>query len=316
VAVDDDLLLLQMIRVDGSIRDSMTLMKGAATVTTTSSTTSTTRVTTTTSSTTSTIRVTTTTSSTTTSTLPLATLHFAPVADAWVDANAPTKNFGTSTTMTADASPLRVIYLRFVVSGVGDRVVSGATLRLTVDSSSGANSASGGTAHRVPDPWQEATVTYRNRPAVDAGALASLGAVALKTVVTFDVTAAVSGDGVCSFAVDTSSKDDVRYLTREAKTGKPDLVVTLAPPPTTTTTSSTTSTSTTTSTTESTTSTTESTTSTTESTTSTTESTTSTTESTTSTTDPTSSSYPVGAPFIAPRYAAPILAASPAPSAA
>ncbi len=217
VAVDGEVLLLQMIRVDGAVRDSMTLVKGSTTVTGTTSTTTSTR------------RITTTTTSSTTTTLPSATLHFAPVADVWVDAKAPTANFGTSTTMTADKSPVRIIYLRFVVTGVGTDVVSQATLRLTVDSSSGADSASGGTLHRVGDTsWEENTVTYKNRPAIDTRALATRGAVALKKTISFDVGAAVAGDGNYSFALDTTSKDDVRYLTREAKSGKPDLVVTLA----------------------------------------------------------------------------------------
>jgi hypothetical protein len=39
----------------------------------------------------------------------------------------------------------------------------------------------------------------------------------------------VTGDGAYNFALDTTSSDGVRYRTRESTTGKPLLILTLAP---------------------------------------------------------------------------------------
>jgi hypothetical protein len=202
VAIDGDVLLLQMIRSNGSIRDEMPLVKGSASTTS---------------------------STTTTTTLPDQTLVFAPVADAYVDAKSSGAKLGGAKTMIVDASPARIAYLRFVVSGVGSRTVAQATLFLTVDSGSGADSPSAGTLHRVADTsWSESSITYKKRPALGE-VLASGGSVSRKQEVGFDATAAVSGDGTYSLALDTASQDDVRYLTREAKSGRPRLVLTLAP---------------------------------------------------------------------------------------
>ncbi len=248
-AIDGEVLLLQMIRKDGVVRDSMALVKGGPPdITITSTTTSTTRTT------------------STTTTLPSSTattLAFPAVADAYVSAAATTKNFGTSKTLTADAKPASIAYLRFTVTGVNGRPVTRVLLRLTVDSASGADAPSGGRVHRLTkkNAWQERTATYKNRPTFEVSALDTQGRVDSKQVVSFDVTEAVAGDGTYDFALDSTSSNDVRYLSREAATGGPQLVVTLAAPPSTTTTTSSTTTSTsestTTSTIESTTTTTE-----------------------------------------------------------
>jgi hypothetical protein len=171
-------------------------------------------------------RSTTTTTTSTTSTTMV--LSFAPDADTWVDAGSPKTKFGTKTTMSADASPIRVIYVRFAIAGVTSRHVAQAVLRLTVDSGSGADSKGGGSVHRISDTaWNERSVTYRTRPLVDGPTLATVGTVRLRQVVDFDVTAAVPGDGTYSFAIDSASTDVVRYLTREASRGAPRLVVTV-----------------------------------------------------------------------------------------
>ena len=167
--------------------------------------------------------------STTTTTLP-STLAFNAGADTYVDATAPTQIFGTTTTVKADHKPILQAFLRFTVSGVGSRTVTQALLHLTVGSSSGAASDSGGSIHQITDNgWSEATTNYDNRPAIDGPALATLGAVAVNQVVDFDVTAAVTGDGTYNFALDTLSTDGVQYRSRDASTGRPQLIVSLGP---------------------------------------------------------------------------------------
>src|SRR6185437_13923471 len=105
---------------------------------------------------------------------PATTLTFSSLADTYVDAGSTTTNFNTATQLRADASPVRIIYLRFAVTGVNGRPVDHARLRLEV---SGA-SPSGGVVHRISnDTWNEATVTYNTRPSLDGPAIATLGAV-------------------------------------------------------------------------------------------------------------------------------------------
>jgi hypothetical protein len=157
-----------------------------------------------------------------------AALVFLPAADTYVDASAPSTAFGTSTELVADAEPVREALLRFVVSGIAPFAVGQATLRLTAGTTSSAASIWGGTIHAISDDtWTEAT-TYGGRPLVDGPPLAAAGAVARSQVVDFDVSAAVTGDETYSFALASASEDGVKYRSREASTGRPQLIVTLA----------------------------------------------------------------------------------------
>src|SRR5438094_625717 len=64
---------------------------------------------------------------------PTATLTFNSTADTYVDSGSATTNFNSSTALRADASPTRIIYLRFAVSGLSGRQVQHARLRPGVD---------------------------------------------------------------------------------------------------------------------------------------------------------------------------------------
>ena len=162
-------------------------------------------------------------------------LVFPAVADTYVHAAGHWKRrtFGTDTTLRADAKPERISYLRFAVSGVGTDRISRAVLRLQVSTASGSDSRSGGTIRRISNTtWRETSVTYATRPALDGPALATAGRVARGAAVDFDVTAAVGGDGLYSFALTTGSDDEVVYTSRETRT-PPLLLLTLrGDPPT------------------------------------------------------------------------------------
>ena len=71
---------------------------------------------------------------------------FTTVADAYVAGDATTTNYGTSTTLRADASPDLNSYLRFDVQGLTGSVTS-ATLRIYANSAS----STGYTLHAVTD---------------------------------------------------------------------------------------------------------------------------------------------------------------------
>jgi hypothetical protein len=158
-------------------------------------------------------------------------MAFEAVADAYVDAKSPARNFGGSAKLLADASPERLFLLRFEVRGLGPFTVSEARLRLTVRPQTADGGPDGGRVHRVPaQSWSERGVTYATRPAVEGRMLDAAGAVVAGQVVDLDVSAAVAGEGVYDFAVVTSSTNGVAYRSRESVTGRPELVVTLGVP--------------------------------------------------------------------------------------
>src|SRR5207247_488452 len=106
-----------------------------------------------------------------------------------------------------------------------------AVLRLQVDATSGAESDSGGTLHTITDgTWQESTITFNNRPAVDGPTVASQGPVRLGQTVDFNVASAVTGDGTYNFALVNTSSDECDYRSREGGPA-PKLVVTVAGSP-------------------------------------------------------------------------------------
>ena len=76
--------------------------------------------------------------------------------------------------------------------------------------------------------WGETTVTWNTKPTIDGPVLSSLGAVALGSTVEFDITSAVH-DGTLCLGIDSLSTDNVRYASRDAAAGKPQVVITLAP---------------------------------------------------------------------------------------
>src|SRR5207249_301065 len=129
----------------------------------------------------------------------------------------------------------------------GPRRVSSAHLQLQVANVTNAQSVTGGVLHAITGcSWDERTVTWSTQPAIDGPVLAVLGAVAQGQTVDFDVTPAISGDGVYCFALDTISTDSALYSSREATVGTPQVAVNAVcpwgPAPTTTTTSTTTTT--------------------------------------------------------------------------
>jgi len=157
-------------------------------------------------------------------------LAFTPDADTYVHARARGRSFGTARRLWVSDAPARQSFLRFTVTGIGARAVGQAVLRLTVGPGRRAASSTGGRVRLVTDNgWTEARTTYNTRPAAGP-VLAQQGAVRAKQAVDFDVTAAVVGDGTYSFALDSPARDAVWYRSRQARSGRPELRVVLAPP--------------------------------------------------------------------------------------
>src|SRR4051794_37602279 len=86
---------------------------------------------------------------------------FTPVADAYVDAGNATKNFGSATALSVDASPVQESYLKFNLSGLTGNTVTSAKLRVYVSDN---GSVKGGSVAKMSNTsWAESTVTYNNR---------------------------------------------------------------------------------------------------------------------------------------------------------
>ena len=153
------------------------------------------------------------------------TLTFAPDADASIYAGSPTTNYGTSTRLETDNSPVKHFLIRFTVSGIGSKQVTSANLRLAcVD----ASPRGGDISLAASTPWDESTVTWNTAPAAGT-TISSLGAVAAGTTYQFDVSSAIHGDGTYTFRVTTPNADGADFTSRDGPIGsRPQLVVTVA----------------------------------------------------------------------------------------
>lgn len=146
-----------------------------------------------------------------------------PTDDAYVDASYPTTNFGTRSPLSVDANPVRHTFLKFSVTGTGGCPNAKATLRLFNVNPS----ADGGDVYAVADTsWTESTVTWNTQPALGAQ-LASLGPVASGTAYDVDVTPLITGDGVFSIGMTSTSTDGADYSSKETLTvsQRPSLTV-------------------------------------------------------------------------------------------
>ena len=192
----------------------------ACEVTTTSSSTSAPTSSSTTSSST-----TTSTTTTTTTTMPAVIRTFTATADATVDARKPTRNFGTDKALQVDGGSTDLnSYLRFNVTGL-TRPVRQALLRVYANSASN----DGPAVYATSSTWAESGktgITWRNRPLASGGPLQDKGPIVAKTWVEYDVTAAVTGNGIKSFVLDTLATDAIDFFSRERPTNRPQLVIT------------------------------------------------------------------------------------------
>jgi hypothetical protein len=151
------------------------------------------------------------------------TLTFTPSGDTYVQDSTPTKSYGASTQIIADASPVKHMFLKFSVSGVGGGTVVSAKLRLyCVDPS-----PFGGEFHRVANTsWSESTLTWQTAPGADTALLGSLGAVSSGKWYEVDVTPLVTGDGTVGIEGLSTSTDGAAYSSKEgAAANAPQLVV-------------------------------------------------------------------------------------------
>ncbi|TDL41793.1 hypothetical protein E2R57_00870 [Arthrobacter nitrophenolicus] len=154
------------------------------------------------------------------------TVTLTATADSYVLSGS-TTNFGTSTLLAVDNSPLSITYLKFDLTPYAGRTITGATLQLR---SSTSGSAGNQNVKVAGDGWSETSITYSNRATVGA-VLGTFGPTTINT--NYSITLAPGGlagepGGELSLAVDSTSSDGLDLSSREASSGAyaPKLVLT------------------------------------------------------------------------------------------
>ncbi len=149
------------------------------------------------------------------------TLTLSPTADAYVNQSYPTSNYGSSTQLRVDGSPVVNSYLRFVVAGLNGAAVSTATLRIYANSASSAGVAA---YRQLNQTWSEKGITYNNAPAFGAR-LGQSGSFSPGAWISIDVSAAVTGEGEVDFGLGGLNTTAISLGAHEDSAHSPQLVV-------------------------------------------------------------------------------------------
>ena len=145
---------------------------------------------------------------------------FTPTDDAYVRSDRASRNFGSAADLRVrKGNRTLTTYLKFNVTGLAGTVTS-AKIRLKVND----GSTDGGMIFEAADTWDENTVTFNTAPPVIGPVLSSLGNLAVGSVAEYDVTAAISSDGVYSFCISSNSNDRLTFSSKEGAT-VPELVI-------------------------------------------------------------------------------------------
>jgi len=155
------------------------------------------------------------------------TYRFNPTDDTYVEQDTPTTNYGASTEITTDTSPIKDILIKFNVQVTGQ--ITSATLRLyQIDTSD-----KGGNFHTAPASWTESNATWNNAPPADPAIFYSLGPVTTNIWYNVSMTSLVTGNGVVSLRVTSSSPtgDGSHFASKENSGGAfaPQLMITTTP---------------------------------------------------------------------------------------
>ena len=151
------------------------------------------------------------------------TVTLTPIADSYVSSGSTSSNYGTSSVLSVDASPVEITYLKFDLGANAGRAITGATLQLRATSS-----GSTGTQNVklvVDDSWTETGITDNNNPALGT-AVGKLGPTSSNTNYSVTLTASsLPTDQYLSLGLDSASSDGVDLGSRETTT-PPQLVLT------------------------------------------------------------------------------------------
>ncbi|HWQ88480.1 MAG TPA: DNRLRE domain-containing protein, partial [Desulfitobacteriaceae bacterium] len=153
---------------------------------------------------------------------------FSPNADAKVISSTASTNYGTSNKLEERVSKdTRRGYLKFDVSGLSGTVKSAKMRVYCLRTFRGGDSAYlvSNNYQGTTNPWTERGLNWNNAPSLPSTYLSHVAPVTANTWVEFDVTAAVTGNGVYSFALAHNAATLTYYNTKEAAQNRPVLVI-------------------------------------------------------------------------------------------
>lgn len=159
---------------------------------------------------------------------PSITISLQPTEDTFVNSSNPNNNYDNSPELRVRHTSSTDVYVffKFDVSGLSGGV-SSAVLRVTVID----GSDDGGKIYSVSNnykntttAWTEGGLNWNNAPLISGASLGAAGAVDVGQTVEFDVTAAITGNGIFSFAIKNNSTDVLKYSPKELS-DPPELIL-------------------------------------------------------------------------------------------
>jgi hypothetical protein len=145
--------------------------------------------------------------------------------DAYVAGDLPTNNFGTTSDLQSDTSPVREAYIKFNLSSLATLSINQATLRMFVSN----NSSDVQNVKAVADDsWTEGSINFNNRPTMGTTVTTfTTGAVGTWTEVNITSTVNANKGTVMSLAIDNTSGGSNGYAfnSDEAASNRLQLVV-------------------------------------------------------------------------------------------
>jgi hypothetical protein len=153
-----------------------------------------------------------------------ATLTLTPVGDSYTNASNASANYGSSTTLRIDLSPVQNSYLKFAVPHLPGYVIS-ANLRVYATT----NGSSGYDLHTTSGNWSESSLTYNNAPPYGPS-IGTSGSFSGGSWTAVDITSQISGSSELDFVMTGNSSTATSFYSRQG-TYPPQVVIVLAADP-------------------------------------------------------------------------------------
>jgi len=144
-----------------------------------------------------------------------ATSSIAPAADDYVESDTPTKNFGGSSSLLVDNSPVRRSYVRFQLA------LPSTPTQVSLSLTALSKQSKGIVLHPSSSSWAENALTWNTAPAASTTVCGRSGPVTAGQRVTVVVDTAacpVPANGAVALAFDTPSSTNLRFGSRESST--------------------------------------------------------------------------------------------------
>jgi hypothetical protein len=148
---------------------------------------------------------------------------FNPVADAYVIQPSGTSNYGSSSSLRVDGSPVARSYMRFVVNGLNGAAIQSAVLRIYANSASATGLSVQAEAN---NSWTENQITYSNAP-TPGNTISSSKPFSAGTWVVVDISSYIKSEGTYSLVLNSTNSTNTNLASRESAGNAPQLVVTL-----------------------------------------------------------------------------------------